>query len=227
MDSEILYGRFEYPYGRSWETWAAVWSRWLFSIPKNKNPGLDKTGKFGSEKQSDKRVWFLAGTFGNEKAIKRRLTIPFGRSILFPILVKEDSFAEDHDLKKEEELIIRSKKATDRMRVLEATIDGEKLKNLQRYRVRSEVHSITFPPNNIYDVAPRRTKSVCDGFWIFLKPLEAGQHIIYFKGETRVVETKDTLLEKRVYAPSWRYIENESKFKVEVQYDLTVTKFGG
>jgi hypothetical protein len=141
MDYEILYSRGEYPYGRSWETWTAVWSKWLFSIPKNKNPGLDKTGQFGSEKQSDKRVWFLAGTFGNQKAVKRRLTIPSGRSILFPILVKEDSFAEDHDLKTAEELIIRSKKATDRVQVLEATINGKKLKNLQRDRKSTRLNS--------------------------------------------------------------------------------------
>lgn len=223
LESRTVYSPNEQPYGRPWEWWIAAWSKWMFSIPKKKNPGLDTTGKYGSENQNNRRVWFLAGTFGNHKLVKRRVAIPYGRSILFPVLVKEDSFEEDQDLATEKELIDRSKKATDKVQDLEVTIDGEQLKNLKRFRVVSEVFYLTFPPNNVYDVAPRRTKSVCDGFWVFMKPLRVGQHVIYFRGETQVVETKKALLEKEVYAPNWPYIKANSKFRVEVQYDLTIT----
>jgi hypothetical protein len=227
MNSSIIFHRHEYPYGTSWERWSAAWSKWMFSIPKNKNPGLDKTGKFSSENQTNTKVWFLAGTFGNQELVRRKVEIPVGRSILFPILVKEDSFEEDNDLKTELELINRSKRATDKVLELDASIDGNKVKNLKKFRVRSEVYNLTFPPNNIYDLSPRRTKSVCDGFWVFVRPLGVGQHVIYFRGETRVVETKRALMEKKVYAPSWPYIDKNSKFRVEVLYNLTITDFPG
>src|SRR5215212_2809754 len=132
----------------------------VLSIPKKKNLSLDETGKCCSMNQNDKNVWFLTGTFGNIVPVKRKCTIPAGKAIFFPILEKEDS-----DLKTELELIKRSGDATNRVVHMEATIDGEKVDQLGSYRVQSEVFNLTFPEDNVYDVRPRLTRSVCDGYW--------------------------------------------------------------
>ena len=56
----------------------------------------------------DPNVWFLAGTFGNVNLIRRKCIVPLGKAIFFPILEKEDSFAEDVDLRSELELASRA-----------------------------------------------------------------------------------------------------------------------
>ena len=153
---------------------------WMLSIPKKNNPSLDKTGKYCSMNQNNENVWFLTGTFGNIVPVKRKCTIPIGKAIFFPILEKEDSLKEDSDLDNESGLIKRSRDATNRLTYMEAWIDGAKIEDLEDYRVQSEVFDLKFPEDNVYDVKQGLTRSVCDGYWLFLKPLEIGKHHIYF-----------------------------------------------
>lgn len=204
----------------------AIWYRWMLSIPKNENPCLDLTGRYCSVNQNNKKVWFLAGTFGNTALVRRKCVVPMGRAIFFPLLVKEDSFKEDIDLKTGAELIKRSREATDQVLNMRATIDGENVEYIENYRVQSEVFKLRFPNDNVYDVAPGVTESVCDGYWLFLKPLDVGRHSIYFKGETFLAEiyTKSLMRKIDVYSVIRDHIESESTFRVEVLYDITIGK---
>jgi hypothetical protein len=225
MQYDFLYERSAHPFGKSWEKWAALWCNWMFSIPKKKNPSLDETGKYCSINQNDENVWFLTGTFGNIIVpVKRKCTIPARKAIFFPILVKEDSLEEDSDLKTELELIKRSRDATNRLIQMEAAIDGEIVDQLESYRAQSEVFDLVFPKDNVYDVKPGLTRSVCDGYWLFIKPLEIGKHDIYFKGETLLKEahTLTHLKGREVYHPIMRHINEKSTFKLEVSYELTI-----
>jgi hypothetical protein len=219
-----LYDRNVKPYNRSWESWAADWCKWMLSFNKRKNPCLDKTGRYSSLRQENKNVWFLAGTFGNITHVTRRSEIPAGRSILFPLLVKEDSFAEDRDLKTERELIERARDATDKALHLEVIINGVRIPCIKKWRVQSKIFELVFPEDNVYDVRPGTTRAVCDGFWIFIKPLPVGEHSIYFKGETTLEEpiTKKFLRKTSVYSEIWNRIDRESVFCVEILYKLKV-----
>ena len=87
-------------------------------------------------------------------------------------------------MKTESQLTKRCRNATDKVLHMEARIDGEPLQHLESYRVQTRVFDISFPNNNVYDVSPGPTRSACDGFWIFLKPMDIGKHLIYFMGET-------------------------------------------
>jgi hypothetical protein len=168
----------------------------------------------------------LTGTFGNIVPVKRKCTIPVGKAIFFPILEKEDSLEEDSDLKTEIELIKRSRDATNRVVYMEATIDGEKVDQLENYRVQSEVFNLTFPEDNVYDVRPGLTRSLCDGYWLFIKPLQIGKHYIYFKGETSLEEayTLTQLKNNEVHNAIWEHINENLTFKLEVSYELTIIK---
>jgi hypothetical protein len=225
MQHDFLYEHSSQPFGKSWEKWAAMWCKWLLSIPKKKNPAIDETGENCSMNQNNENVWFLTGTFGNIVPVNRKCTIPAGKAIFFPILEKEDSFQEDLDLKTEEELKKRSRDATNRLVHMEATIDGEKVDGLENYRVQSEVFDLTFPENNVYKIRPGLTRSVCDGYWLFIKPLQAGKHHIYFKGETSLDEafTLTQMKCNEVYSPIWQHINENSTFKLEVSYELTIS----
>ncbi len=224
MQCDFLYKRNFHPFGKSWEKWAAMWCNWLLSIPRKKNPALDETGKYCSMNQINENVWFLTGTFGNIIPVKRDCTIPVGKAIFFPILEKEDSFQEDRDLKTEEELKKRSEDATNGLIHIEATIDGENVDRLENYRVQSEVFDLIFPEDNVYDIRPGLTRSVCDGYWLFIKPLQPGKHYVYFKGETSLDEafTLTRLKSNEVYSPMWQHIKENSTFKLEVTYELTI-----
>ena len=226
MQYDFLYKRNMHPFGKSWEKWAAIWCKWMLSIPKKKNPSLDETGKYCSINQNDENVWFLTGTFGNIVPVKRKCTIPAGKAIFFPILVKEDSLEEDSDLKTELELIKRSSDATNRLVHMEATINWEKVDQLERYRVQSEVFDLTFPEDNVYNVRAGLTRSVCDGFWLFIKPLQIGKHYIYFKGETSLQEafTLNQLKSSEVYTPIWENVNKNLTFKLEVSYELAIIR---
>jgi hypothetical protein len=229
MERSLLYNLQERPFGKSWGVWASLWCRWMLSIPKKRNPSLDITGKYCSINQDNKDIWFLTGTFGNINPVKRKCTIPTGKAILFPVLVKEDSLAEDSDLKTDTDLIKRCEQATNRLINIEASIDDQKIEHLEKYRVRSEVFDLVFPKDNVYSVRPGLTRSVCDGYWLFIRPLQAGTHSILFKGETSLEEpyTINQLRGNKVHSSIWKHMDSESTFKLEVYYDLMIANKPG
>ena len=222
---KFLFSINERPFGKLWEEWAALWCNWLLSIPRDKNPSLDETGKNCMENQMNPDVWFLGGTFGNIAPVKRLCIIPLGKAILFPIIEKEDSFAEDHDLNTEEELAERASKVMDRVIHLGAEVDGVKLEHLNRYRVRSRLFDLKIPKDSVYDLQQGITRSICDGIWIFLKPLPVGNHIIRFSGK-KVLPKGDIVTEQikadSIYDPIKDFIDNTSLFQVDVTYELTI-----
>jgi hypothetical protein len=146
-------------------------------------------------------------------------------AILFPILEKEDSFAEDVDLKTEAGLRSRAKEFMDRVRNLQAVVDGIKLQGLYNYRVQSSVFDLNFPNNSVYDVQPGFTRAVCDGYWVFLRPLSEGHHKIQFSGE--VAMNRDDIVTDQfrndpLYAHIKEHIDTNVSFVLDITYNLTV-----
>jgi hypothetical protein len=167
------------PYGLTYGDWTANFWKWIVPIPQNDNPNQDPTGAKCAINQSNANVWYLAPTFGG--AAERTCTIPAGKSILFPLLVTECNYLENPELKTESQLLTCAKQGNDvGSRSMEATVDGVNLKNLENYRVQSQIFDITFPANNVFSVAPGKTKDASDGFWVFLKPLPIGKHEVDF-----------------------------------------------
>lgn len=220
-----LYDRSVSPFGITWEDWTAIWCRWMLSIPKENNPSLDETGKYCSINQNNDHVWFLTGTFGNLKPVVRKCKIPRGKAILFPVLVKEDSLAEDSDLTTDSDLINRSNAATNNVISMKAIIDGQNIPLIEDHRVQSIVFDLTFPYDNVYDVKPGLTRSVCDGYWIFMKPLIPGEHRIHFIGENLLDElyTINQLQNTEIFTQIRDNISRNHTFKLDVTYDIVIT----
>jgi hypothetical protein len=224
MGYKLLFGSQDAPFGHLWNEWVAAWCKWMLSIPKQHNPSLDETGKYCCINQNIEEVWFLTGTFGNLIPVVRKCRVPSGRAILFPILEKEDSLAEDSDLLADSDLIRRCKDAIDRVIHIEVSIDDQKIEDLRNYRFRSSVFDLTFPEDNVYDVKPGPTRSVCDGYWVFIKPLPIGPHIVHFKGENLLAEphTTSQLKSTEVFSPIRKHILDNLTFKLDVKYELTI-----
>jgi hypothetical protein len=170
------------PFGLVFSEWCVRWLKWCLEQPIESNPANDTTGKNCYQNQSGP-VWFLAGTFGGPAT--RRCTIPMQKAIMFPIIEKECSFVEDKDITTETDLISRTIDQTSRISHLEASIDGVALQNLSRYQVQTRVFDLVFPKNNVYSVQEGPTQAASNGVWVFLEPLSAGKHKIYFKGVHR------------------------------------------
>jgi hypothetical protein len=167
------------PYGLTYGQWTANFWKWMISIPQQDNPNNDPTGEKCAINQTDPNVSYLAPTFGG--VAERTCTIPSGKAILFPLLVGECNYLENPELKTESELRVCAKQTNDAgSRSIEAVVDGVKLKNLDKYRVESQLFDLTFPANNVFSVKAGNTKDVSDGFWVFLKPLPVGKHEIEF-----------------------------------------------
>jgi hypothetical protein len=200
------------PYGLSYGEWSAKWWQWLLKIPTATNPNLDATGAHCAVGQSD-HVWFLAGSFGLgilPPSIVRNCTIPPGMSILVPVLNQADGAAlidcggaAPFDIPCAqfpfngkiglEALREEAKLAMDNPALLQLSLDGVALKDVNAYRAQSQVFSFSMPTDNAVslilskfglDPQPAGTFSpaVSDGYWVMFTPLSPGQHTIHFEG---------------------------------------------
>jgi hypothetical protein len=80
-----------------------------------------------------------------------------------------------------EELIRYTAKDIDLTRSLEAIVDGTAVTPLLTYRIQS-YFGLDLVKGNIWDVKAGPTLAASDGFWVFLKPLNEGNHTISFQG---------------------------------------------
>jgi hypothetical protein len=87
-------------------------------------------------------VWFLAGTF--EGSVERECIIPSGEALLFPIYYVIGAFAENPEVEFKEMRSL-AKDVIDKVTVKEATIDGRPLKEIDRYKIASDVFNVTYP----------------------------------------------------------------------------------
>ena len=122
-------------------------------------------------------VWFLADQLGGRE--ERTCTIPAGKSIFIPLLVGECENSTP-ELKTDEDLR-RCASAGNEYGVIEATVDGVKLKNLEQYRTQSGFFNITIVDGNIYDAPAGTFRGFADGFSVFLEPLPPGKHDVDLK----------------------------------------------
>jgi len=175
IKTDIIFLPDSNPFNVPYSEWTVRWWRWLDSIKKRKSPARDKIGWHCSESQHDANVWYLAGTSAPGMKVKRKCKIPYGKALFFPLITSIFSFPADRDLKSVEDVIRKVTEDIDTVNtdLLELTIDGMTIKDLNRFRFRSE------PFDDAIDGL--KTSTVSDGYWIFLKPPKSGHHLIHFK----------------------------------------------
>lgn len=167
--------------GNTYEQWSEKWWQWAVSIPADQNPILAPSGSYDASIGQSGDVWFLAGT-SNEKGIERTVTIPAGKSIFFPIVnilfYNDDDYSEDF-MRDVTTAII------DDTKLKQVKVDGTPLKNLDNFRVGSNLFTVETPENFVFDptLLPGSYSAVSDGYWIMLKPLSKGVHTIYIHGK--------------------------------------------
>lgn len=161
---------------------AAEWWQWAESVPAGKSPIQDETGADCAQDQQGP-VWFLAGGYGSSK-IHRVCSVPEGKALFFP-LINMVYFPNQYSVSGHftcEDAEIYSALDNDTAIDLFASVDGIQIDDLKRFRV--------YTPN-CFDIFARLPKdqqpysgfpSSTDGYWLLLKPLSKGHHVIKFGG---------------------------------------------
>jgi hypothetical protein len=189
--------------GKTLGDWSSVWWKWAFAIPANDNPLLDPTGeksKFGDVGP----VFFLAGVFNpsGSATVARTVTIPSNKFVFFPLV----NFVNDNvgnGCSTPSSVPCATRLNIDTLQgqlngglpgitALHASIDGHSIGDLFSHRETSPVFSYTLQlTDNLQEVSNKITTPdatgtvfpvVADGYYLMLRPLPIGPHVINFGG---------------------------------------------
>jgi hypothetical protein len=187
----MTYEKESKPYGLTYGEWTVKWWKWVLLTPAANNPLKDESGVHWNIAQPSSDVYFLAGCVpeidnGSHRSDKRfphrNIKMPYGRSILFPVLNCEANSLEYPKLTTHEGLLEHVHKDINSIRKRDAFINGIRLDPV---RVQSDplFFRLTMVEDNIFRVQnPNSTDIIADGYWIFLKPLPRGSYTIQMQG---------------------------------------------
>lgn len=161
--------------GKPQAEWSKLWWQWAGSFERSESPVADKTGELCGAKQSGP-VWFLAGTFGTQRTV-RQCKVPKGKHLFFPLINYVVTRPFGHN--------IRCKSAlhdvaslTDDPSMLVLDINGTRIEQLASFRQATKC----------FNLAGRSTAkqvgffAAANGYYVMLKPLAPGTHVINFGG---------------------------------------------
>lgn len=172
------------PFGVAYANWTAKWWTWESLIPASVNPLLVDSCQIGQSGE----VWFFAG--GTQPTVFRSCTIPFGKSILYPLSAYLNDFpCPDPNFKPgpgqslQDFLTQGARALMDNVIGLECEVDMTPIEDLLGYRVTTSIFTFTGDPSLIPVLDPCITgspqKAVSDGYWIMLPPLPLGVHHLH------------------------------------------------
>jgi hypothetical protein len=190
--------------GKPISQWTAeIWQK-VFSIPVFAsdgttviNPNFD-AAPVHAVLSNDGKVMFLCGTFDSGN-IMRSETVPTGTPLLLPMVTtewsnpdtasKESGYTTYPGNYSAGELQQFATNQTMAVTELHASIDGRPVGNLFSHREIAPVFTYNLPPqHNIMqeffheNISGPQSPAVADGYYLMLKPLSPGSHVIEFSG---------------------------------------------
>lgn len=173
--SDLIVPPYQSVAGQTQSEWSKIWWQWAASFDRSQSPISDQKGEFCGAKQSGP-VWFLAGTYGTHRTI-RHCKVPKGKHIFFPLI----NYVVTRPLDREvscNSVIQKAARLTNDVSALVLEVDGSRIEGLESYRQPTECFNIaelSTPKQFVFPAA-------ANGYYIMLKPLEPGTHVINFGG---------------------------------------------
>jgi len=149
--------------------WSVQWWQWAASFDYEESPVADRTGELCASGQ-DGDVWFLAGVYGSEP-VKRRCQVPAGKWLFFPVINYILRAPADNPNMSCAELTASAREFTDNPTDLTVIVDGLEIQNVQQHRQATD---------QCFDLRGRA--SAGNGYYMMLKPLPPGRHVIQWGG---------------------------------------------
>jgi hypothetical protein len=172
-------------YGMTYGDWAAASWQQLFSLPVSSIPSL--TGTNCLIGQENGPVFFAPAALGAPLTIS--CTIPAGKAIFITLLSPECSTLEPppYNGSNPQELRNCAGGHADGIDpdTLELTVDNKRVvRDFRRFRVQTPSFEFVMPASDNLLQLPGVTTgtSVADGYFVMLRPLPEGQHVIRFGG---------------------------------------------
>ena len=165
--------------GVSQRDWSRAWWQWAGSFDFRDSPVADRTGADCQRKQKGP-VWFLAGTYGTARTI-RTCTIPRGKYIFFPlinyvIMPRTRAGSCETCCPRYTQT---AKAITDQPSNLILDLDGHRIRGLEAYRQATvdcfDMGALAEPTYRVYP-------SAANGYYVMLRPLSPGKHVLNFGG---------------------------------------------
>jgi hypothetical protein len=162
--------------GKSQEEWSAAWWQWAASFDSDESPVADRTGRWCASKQSGD-VWFLAGTYGTARTT-RSCRVPAGKHLFFPLInyvvyPRGDSQPSCAGVTRDAAAM------TNNVTALVLDVDGKRFEPLNQHRLVTrrcfDLGARSEPPEQLFPAAG-------NGYYVMLKPLPKGRHVINFGG---------------------------------------------
>jgi hypothetical protein len=154
--------------GATFADWTGRWWNWALSQPVE--PYLDPDGRICDVGQGGP-VWFLAGTDGSFEA-HRDCVVPEGKYLLVPVINMVQMTRADATALSRADcsgLLESASVNNDRLASAVVLLDGVPVRDVALYRVRTE---------RCFRIESRNADAAADGYWVFLKPLPRGRHVI-------------------------------------------------
>lgn len=166
-----IYSKDSSPFGVPYKGWIAKWWQWNIGIPTSQHPRDHYTPEKCTVNQNGS-VWFLPDILTGKE--ERTCTIPAGKAVLVPLITGECENSATPVMSDEE--LHQCALAGDEYGIISATLDGQKIQNLEQYRTYTGFFNITIVKDNIFGNNPGTFKGNADGFFVFLEPPSPGKH---------------------------------------------------
>jgi hypothetical protein len=166
--------------GISQADWSKAWWQWAGSFDQADSPVADRTGVNCQHKQNGP-VWFLAGTYGTRRTV-RNCTVPRDKYLFFPLInyvVMPNSNLEMNCVSCCASFARTAKSITDQPSDLILDLDDRRIEDLAGYR---QFTAECFDMGALAEPKYRVFPSAANGYYIMLRPLSPGKHVLNFGG---------------------------------------------
>ena len=162
--------------GTGQDEWSRAWWQWAGSFDNGSSPIADRTGSLCASRQAG-HVWFLAGTYGTRRTT-RTCTVPRDTYLFFPLInyvvMPKGSPISDCGLVTRDAALM-----TDDPEALVLEIDGVRVDGLESHR---QATKTCFDMGARTEGAYRIYPSAANGYYVMLRPMSPGKHVINFGG---------------------------------------------
>ena len=162
--------------GRSQADWSRAWWQWAASFEQDESPVADRTGALCDRKQQG-AVWFLAGTYGTNRTI-RTCKVPQGKYLFFP-LINYVVMPPSGRLVSCLTVMSSAASTTEGVSNLILEVDGVRVPQLLTYR---QATKDCFDIGVLAQPKVRVFPSAANGYYVMLRPLKPGKHVLNFGG---------------------------------------------
>lgn len=154
--------------GATLGTWTGRW--WQWALGQWVEPYRDPDGRLCDVGQQGP-VWFLAGTDGSFH-VQRTCAIPLDTHVLVPVINMIYMNPRSGQARSCAELQADAAVNNDHLVSAVVLLDGQPLGDVKRHRVRSD-GCFPLDPGD-----PSSPLAAADGYWLMLKPLPRGRHVL-------------------------------------------------